>query len=392
MDREVLLTPSLLWQWMADKEIKLAFLTTQLAEALLDVPYPEHLSLRYLYTGGDKLHRGPRAGAPFKLVNIYGPTENTVNSTMCVVPAGSVTAPPIGKPVPNTQVYIVDKKLRPVPIGVYGELYLAGVQLARGYFRRPDLTSERFVSNVFSDEPGSVMYRTGDLVRWLADGSIEFLGRADTQVKIRGYRIELGAIESVLYEREEVKEVCVIAREVRPGDKRLVAYIVGDRMDVKAYVGSRLPEFMVPSAVMWLESMPLNPNGKIIRSALPAPDAVDMGLEDYVAPSNDLEEKLAALYCEVLDLKRVSVDASFFDLGGHSLLAALLGRFIRERLGLSFAFTVLWASPSVQGLAAVLTPSSVVKVPSVAVKSKTQSPGTLSRNQSSLLFLHELGG
>jgi amino acid adenylation domain-containing protein len=222
---DIRLQPSKLMAWFAEHKITMCFLTTQLCEALLATPYPSDLTLRILYTGGDKLHRGPSPGARFTLVNIYGPTENTINTTLCKVPAGQMTPPPIGKPVANTQIYIVDENMEPVPVGVYGELYLGGVQLAKGYFRRPDLTKERFVPNPFSDDPTSRLYKTGDLVRYLPDGTVEFLGRKDGQVKIRGFRIELDEIEAALLELPMIHEVCVICREDKPGDKRLVGYV-----------------------------------------------------------------------------------------------------------------------------------------------------------------------
>ena len=223
---DIRLQPSNLMRWFTEHKVTMCFLTTQLCEALLATPYPEGLTLRILYTGGDKLHRGPTLGARFTLVNIYGPTENTINTTLCKVPAGLMTPPPIGKPVANTQIYVVDENMEPVPVGVYGELYLGGSQLAKGYFRRPDLTKERFVPNPFSDDPTSRLYKTGDLVRYLPDGTVEFLGRKDGQVKIRGFRIELDEIEAALLDLPTIHEVCVICREDKPGDKRLVGYVV----------------------------------------------------------------------------------------------------------------------------------------------------------------------
>ena len=215
---------------------------------------------------------------------------------MCEVPAGLTTPPPIGKAVPNTKVYVLDQQLRPVPIGVFGEMYLGGVQLARGYFKRDELTRERFIPNPFV--PGERMYKTGDLVRWMRDGSVQFFGRIDTQVKIRGFRIELGGIESALYEREDVKEVCVIAREDTPGDKRLVAYIVVTKgmskptnKDLRDDLSARVPKFMVPSAFLILDNMPLTPNDKIDRRALPKPDFSIVDAENFVAPSNSIEKK-----------------------------------------------------------------------------------------------------
>ena len=362
-DLEIRLDPTRLLQWMGETRITLAFLTTQLCEAILEEKYPDDLSLRYLYTGGDKLHRGPTAGAPFTLVNIYGPTENTINTTMCHVACGRMTPPPIGRPVPNTQVYILDRNMKPCPVGIFGELYLAGVQLARGYFCRDDLTAERFVQNPFSDgDPAyssEVMYKTGDLVRWLPDGQIEFFGRIDTQVKIRGFRIELGAIESTLYALPSCREVCVVAREDIPGDKRLVAYIVSDESslnagDLKAYLGEKLPSFMIPSSFVFMDTMPLTPNDKIDRRALPAPSTNAEDLADIVAPRSPIEECLLEIWCEVLNVDKISINSSFFDLGGHSLLAARLMSRVRSKLGVNISISKLFDDPTVMGLAQII--------------------------------------
>ncbi len=361
-DMEVRLDPPRLLKWMADNAITLAFLTTQLCEAILEEEYPEHLQLRYLYTGGDKLHRGPSEDAKFTLVNIYGPTENTVNTTMCHVAAGLKTPPPIGSPVPNTQVYVLDRNLQPSPVGVFGELYLAGVQLARGYFRREDLTRERFVHNPFGAATGSpTMYKTGDLVRWLPNGQIEFFGRIDTQVKIRGFRIELGEIEAALYTLDVCKEVCVVAREDTPGDKRLVAYIVCNNdiaspsaADLRSFLEGKLPSFMVPSAFVLLDKMPLTPNDKIDRRALPAPSTSETQDMEYVEPRDPVEEKLVEIWRSVLRVDRVSIHASFLELGGHSLLAARLVAKIRLVFNIDLSISNLFREPTVEGLAKVV--------------------------------------
>jgi acyl-CoA synthetase (AMP-forming)/AMP-acid ligase II/acyl carrier protein len=257
--------------------------------------------------------------------NMYGPTETTIwSATSRVEPgAGPVT---IGPPIQNTQFYVLDKQNQPLPIGVPGELHIGGDGVARGYFKRPELTAERFVPDSFSSAPNRKIYKTGDLVRYRMDGHLEFLGRLDNQVKVRGFRIELGEIESALAKVPGIRESVVLAREDERGVKQLVAYLVAGQSekpqvgDLRSFVGRSLPDYMIPSVFVFLQEMARTPNGKIDRQALPDPDSENVGSrEAFVAPRNPHEEKLAAICAEVLHLDRVSVLDSLFDLGADSI-------------------------------------------------------------------------
>jgi amino acid adenylation domain-containing protein len=332
--------------------------TPSLAAMIVAESGVEALSgLERVFLGGEALPAGlaaqVHAAVPGGLVNLYGPTETTVWSATHAVRGGEAVVP-IGRPMANTRVYALDQALRPQPVGVPGELYVAGPGVTRGYLGRPGLTAARFLPDPFGGEPGARLYRTGDRVRWRPDGTLEFLGRLDEQVKVRGFRIEPGEIEARLAEHPAVREAVVLVREDAPGDRRLVAYVVGDAAagaDVlRAHLSERLPEYMVPSAFMVLESLPLTPNGKLDRRALPAPDFAS-AQGRYVAPRTPVEEVLAESWAEVLRVERVGVEESFFALGGHSLLATRVVSRIREVFGVEVPLRALFEGPTVASLA-----------------------------------------
>ncbi|MCY8333365.1 amino acid adenylation domain-containing protein, partial [Bacillus spizizenii] len=320
------------------------------------------LSLRYVIFGGEALelsrledwyNRHPE-NRP-QLINMYGITETTVHvsyieldRSMAALRANSL----IGCGIPDLGVYVLDERLQPVPPGVAGELYVSGAGLARGYLGRAGLTAERFIADPFGP-PGTRMYRTGDVARLRADGSLDYVGRADHQVKIRGFRIELGEIEAALVQHSRLEDAAVIVREDQPGDKRLAAYVIPsledtiDTAELRKYAAERLPDYMVPSAFVTMKELPLTPNGKLDRKALPAPDFAVTGR----GPRTPQEEILCDLFMEVLHLPRVGIDDRFFDLGGHSLLAVQLMSRIREALGVELSIGNLFEAPTVAGLA-----------------------------------------
>ncbi len=298
-----------------------------------------------------------------RLLNAYGPTETTITATALETLSQGFgdqqsDCVPIGRPLGNRETYILDTHGGPVPIGVPGELHIGGDGLAWGYLNRPELTAEKFIPNPFSGEPGARLYKTGDLARYLPDGNIEFLGRIDNQVKIRGFRIEPGEIEAVLSRHPAVKEIVVAAREDVPGQKRLVGYVVASQQppptgsDLRGFLRHKLPDYMIPSAFVFLESLPLSPNGKVDRKALPVPDQSRPELEEsFVAPRTAVEEILAEIWAELLKVENVGVHDNFFDLGGHSLLAAQLISRVRDAFHVEVPLRSLFEAPTVAGLA-----------------------------------------
>ncbi|MCP4659912.1 MAG: amino acid adenylation domain-containing protein, partial [bacterium] len=342
-DRETRSLPARLPGWLAREAITLSYLPTPLAEAVLSEEWPEHMALKALHVGGDRLRRRPGDDFPGTVFNLYGPTENTVVTTAGRVRPQASGLPAIGRPIANTTVYVVDRRLRPVPIGVTGELVTGGDGLARGYTRQPALTAERFVCDPWSRQPGARLYRTGDLVRRRPDGRLEFLARIDHQVKIRGYRIELGEIEARFGDHPAVAAVVVTAREEGPsaGNRRLVAYVVRrpegpevDAGELRSCVAKDLPDYMVPAAVVFLDSLPRTPSGKVDRKALPEPDRTRPQTDETsVVPRTPLEKVLARIWTEVLAVDRVGLADDFFRLGGHSLLAAQIFARMQAILG-----------------------------------------------------------
>jgi amino acid adenylation domain-containing protein len=286
-----------------------------------------------------------------QLINAYGPTETTVWASMHRCDTQHPGSPPIGSPVANTRIYILDEHGQPSPVGVAGEIHIAGIQLARGYLRRPDLTAERFVPDPFG-APGSRMYKTGDLGCWRPDGSVVFLGRNDHQVKVRGFRIELGEIEAALRSHAEVHEAVVLVREDVPGDPRLVAYVVGAAVPeaLRSHLGSRLPQYMVPGAYVALDALPLTPNGKLDRKALPAPQELAARPNRYEPPHIGIEEVLAKMWSKVLSVTLVGREDHFFELGGHSMLAVRLVTEAKQR-GLELTLQDVYAYPTLRAQA-----------------------------------------
>lgn len=294
-----------------------------------------------------------------RVFDLYGPTEATTYSTFALRSQNS--PPTIGRPISNTQIYLLDKNLRPVPIGVPGELCIGGDGLARGYFRRPELTATRFIPHPYSDDPSARLYRTGDLARFRPDGAIEFLGRLDDQVKIRGFRVELGEVEAALSQHPGVHQSAVMAPKDLGGDRRLVAYVVpvegpapGIR-DLRAFLNEKLPEQMMPSAFVFVEALPLTPGGKVDRRALPAPDlTAPMRHGDFVAPRTATEKMLAEIWAEVLDLEQVGIHDNFFELGGHSLLATRIVSRVRKLIGVELSLRSLFETPTISRIAEVI--------------------------------------
>lgn len=385
IDEDIRRDPEQLAQLVADKQVNRIFLPfvalQQLAEAFAAQP-DLNLRLRELITAGEQLQTTPSLVALFerlpdcRLANHYGPSETHV-ATAYDLPADPKTwdaLPPIGQPIANTQIYLVDPFLQPVPIGVPGELLIGGDNVARGYLNRPELTAEKFIKlPVFSNQYSvnsdqslntdllNTVYRTGDLARYRADGNIEYLGRIDQQVKIRGFRIEPGEIEAVLSEHEAVRETAILAKPDAQGNKRLVAYVVtqpgqtADALTLRTFLKDRLPEYMVPALVMLLDEMPLTPSGKINRRGLPEPDeSARAVVQEFVEPRTAVEAVVAKVWREILGVEKVGVNDNFFDLGGHSLLATQVISRLKSSFKTNLPLRSLFESPTVAELSVAI--------------------------------------
>ncbi|MHA6885078.1 non-ribosomal peptide synthase/polyketide synthase [Ralstonia pseudosolanacearum] len=407
IDQPTVLAPERFAEALRRGQVSVLWMTAgqfhQYAPSLIGV-FPQ---LRYLMTGGDVLDPATiamvlREGAPKHLLNGYGPTETTVFATThpirAVVAGRSI---PIGRPIANTQIYVLDAYRQPVPVGVTGEIYIGGAGVGLGYLNRPELTAERFVENPFHGEGRERMYKTGDLGRWLPDGSLEYQSRADAQIKLRGFRIELGEIEARLSQCAGVRESVVIVREDTPGERRLVAYYVSDEANVsgaaieaqalREQLQASLPEYMVPAAYVKLERLPLTPNGKLDRRGLPAPEGQAYASTAYEAPQGEVEQTLAGIWQTLLGVERVGRHDDFFALGGHSLQAVRLVAQVRTQLGAELGLTELFAQPSLSAVAQAIVRGQGSALPAITAADRS-GPLPLSFAQQRLWFLAQMEG
>ncbi len=353
-------------QVIQHNQITILWLTAGLFHLMVDEQLERLKSVRQLLAGGDVLsvshvQKFLQQSENSTLINGYGPTENTTFTCCYPIVDGTQieTSVPIGRPISNTQVFVLDGSFNPVPIGVPGELYVGGDGLAQGYLNRPELTEQKFIANPFSDRPHDRLYKTGDLVRYRADGTLEFLGRLDNQVKIRGFRIELGEIETVLSRCPKVREAAIVV-QTQDSDKRLVAYVVPNSeqlltsQELRAFLKETLPDYMVPSIFMLLDALPLTPNGKIDRRALPSASPSPAVEDTFVAPQDELELQLTQIWQDVLSVESIGIHDNFFELGGHSLLGVRLVAQIEKALHQSLSVASLFQAPTIEQLATVL--------------------------------------
>jgi len=360
-DEDTRFSSLLLCDWLVSHGITITFLPTAMAEHAMTLEWPWTTSLRLLLTGADRLHHYPPSTLPFAVINNYGPTEATVVATFgSVLPTEHADIPPsIGRPIANTQIYILNENLQQVPIGEPGELCIGGVGVARGYLNRPELTAEKFIPHPFSDEPGARLYKTGDLASYLPDGQIAFMGRTDYQIKIRGYRIEPGEIVSILNGYPAIQTSLVVAREDTPGNRRLVAYIVlvpGAHVtasSLRETLVTHLPDYMIPAVFVQLEALPLTANGKVDQAALPAPDAANtLRDETDAAPGTPTEARLARIVTTLLELEQIGMDENFFMLGGNSLMGTQIIARVAETFGVDLSLRSLFEAPTIRSLSA----------------------------------------
>ena len=379
IDKDTTLNPDAFAQVIKGRKIDVLFVTTALFNVLSRQMPDVFSNLQYLLFGGEACDPNQvravlnQSGGPAHLLHVYGPTENTTYSTWYnvkdVLPGA--TTVPIGYPLANSTLFVLDDQLRPVPAGVPGEIYVGGMGVADGYLNRPELTREAFLIDPFNSEQR--IYKTGDLGRFLENGALEILGRIDDQVKIRGFRIELGEVETAVNQLPGIRETSVVVREDANGNRQLVAYCEKEPgqtllpvAELKAKLKQHLPDYMVPSAIVMLDHLPITPNGKVDKRALPAPAAEDYASNAYVAARNPVEEALAAIWREVLGVAQVGAFDDFFELGGHSLLITKVSTRIKQQLGVELPLRTLFEVPTIAALAEIIQAVSFVPANEVA--------------------------
>ncbi len=380
-DDETVSRPESLRDWLVAQGITISFIPTPMARLLLAIPWPSGIALRTMLTGADTLHGYPPAGLPFLLVNNYGLTECAVVTTSGpVYPNGATDRlPPIGWPIANTQVYILDESRRQVPTGTTGELHVGGLGVARSYRNRPELTARKFIPNPFDAKPGQRLFKTGDLARLLPDGQIAFLGHMHDRIKVRGFCVEPNEVVAVLNQHPHIEQSAVAAREVTPGDVRLIGYFVPVAQsqltlsELRNFLAARLPDFMVPAKFVRLEKLPLIANGKIDRMSLPPADDTNTLRDNACAvPGTDVEKTVAAILARLLEVEHVDVEDNFFSLGGHSLLGAQLVARLHDTFGIDVALRIIFEAPTVAELSAEIERLLVAKL-KATIENEVQS-------------------
>ena len=376
-------SPRALRNWMLSKGITISFVPTPIAQRMMFLDWPKESSLRYLLTGADVLQQYPPENLPFLLVNNYGPTECTVVATSGIVSSKSRTTsrPSIGRPVANTEIYVLNENLQKVPVGTIGELYISGASVGRGYRNDPKLTSERFIPNPFSKDPLSRFYKTGDLVRLIPTGELEFIGRTDDQIKIRGHRIEPDEVSTVLCKHEAIQSSVVVTRKGNSGEPFLVAYVTwksgceATTSQLREHLRAQLPDYMVPNTFVALSSFTLTINGKIDRSALPEPTVSNI-LKDTLSsvPGTPTEQKLMSIISELLKVERVHPHDNFFILGGHSLLGAQLLAKIQQAFNIELPLRTLFDQPTVAAISAEIDRNLAAQKPCLQSESNSEYP------------------
>ncbi|ATB48289.1 non-ribosomal peptide synthetase [Corallococcus macrosporus] len=391
--------PAYLTKVLKEERVSTVHFVPSMLRAFLEEPGLEGLSaLRRVVCSGEALDAElvktayARLPETVEVHNLYGPTEAAVDVTYWPCPRDArLQRVPIGKPVANTALYVLDGQGQPAPVGIPGELHIGGVQVGRGYRQRPELTAERFIPDAFSGVPGARLYRTGDVTRWLPDGTLEYLGRADFQVKLRGFRIELGEVEAALRGHPGVRDAVAVVRQEARGDARLIAYVTGEAEPLtpaalQAHLRKQLPSHMVPSVVVRLDVLPLTPSGKVDRKALPVPEAPTVPSGQYVAPRTPTEEALADIFSQVLGGRRVGVHDGFFELGGHSLLATQVVVRVRAQFGVELPLRALFESPSVAKLTGWLDGAGTDALVRCRVALQPEGSGT------PVFLVHAVGG